>query len=564
MLVIVYRDENTNEKKFHLIESPNMTFYVANEGVDIPHHLDFIEKDKVEPVSVKYSDIGLELAKIAGEEYVRDYFNTLKKSSYWAKKKFHKLPFIFNSDMEINDYYKMKFLTTFKSEKKRISKSYFDIEVNISKIIGFPDEHVAPSEIDLITYIHVDTKKSYTYILMTKDNPTIQHYMDNRIVYQQKMEEIIDADNEGFEFIFEFFDSELDLIKAFFQQVNQDKPDVCMAWNARFDLLTIINRLKNEFNVDIADLAHHPDFPKEVKHAFYYEDKKGRDLEKRSDYFQCSSYTLFMDQLVLYASIRSAQTQRSYSLSSIAKDELKDDKLDYSEFSSLKTLSYDDFWTYLVYSVKDVYLLHKLEQKLDDLDMLFTIGENTFTRTQKALRSTISESNKATKFYSDQGYIRGNNINISEFKDDDGAVDKEKDEKYVGAWVALPSLNANRGKNLYGRPSKFVYDHVVDVDLASLYPSIIIAFNLASSTQYGKIEFDVDIEEDKDDTINMEFIDKLTTNNHIQFSSDYFNAPTLTDLCRDIINNDYIVPNKIEKRTTSSNRVLLHKLEENV
>lgn len=38
-----------------------------------------------------------------------------------------------------------------------------------------------------------------------------------------------------------------------------------------------------------------------------------------------------------------------------------------------------------------------------------------------------------------------------------------------------------------GNPSKYVHDLVIDYDLSSLYPSIIRAFNIASSSQYGRL-----------------------------------------------------------------------------
>ena len=62
----------------------------------------------------------------------------------------------------------------------------------------------------------------------------------------------------------------------------------------------------------------------------------------------------------------------------------------------------------------------------------------------------------------------------------------EKRENF-GAYVADPNLNLpDNGMVLNGKPSKYIFENVFDEDFASLYPSIIRAFNLDKNTQIGK------------------------------------------------------------------------------
>ena len=74
---------------------------------------------------------------------VKDFYDTMRKSPYQAKKKYHALPYVFNSDMDIEDFWKGKFLDRFTSDKDYLSKGYFDIEVDGIDYPSFPDEHEA-------------------------------------------------------------------------------------------------------------------------------------------------------------------------------------------------------------------------------------------------------------------------------------------------------------------------------------------------------------------------------------------------------------------------------------
>lgn len=92
-----------------------------------------------------------------------------------------------------------------------------------------------------------------------------------------------------------------------------------------------------------------------------------------------------------------------------------------------------------------------------------------------------------------------------------------------------------------GKQSKFIYEKVIDFDLAALYPSIIRACNIDTTTQYGRLIMN-NITPSKENDPAMDFIDKLTTNNHAKLATEYYNAPTITDMARSFINNNYILP----------------------
>ena len=285
-----------------------------------------------------------------------------------------------------------------------------------------------PCPINAITYVNSEFMESHTYLLRNYDNPLIEQEENNLEGLKQHLRETL---RDDFKYFIYFFDSELDLIESFFKQVNKDKPDFCLAWNQKFDILTILNRI-DQLGGDAREIISHPDFPEEYQFAYFSEDKKAQKAEEKNDWFSCSSYTIFIDQLIMFASLRKGMGVReAYALNAIAMEELGDSKLDYTDTSNIKTLPYDCYRKFVAYNIKDVFLLYEIEKKNDDLNMLYSLAKTTRTRISKAMRKTISLKNLAVKFYYDQGFIMGNNHNQT--------IDEESDEpteKFAGAIVA--------------------------------------------------------------------------------------------------------------------------------
>ena len=45
-MTIVYKDNITGRKHHEVIEDPKFEYWIANDDVEVPHHLFFIEKEK--------------------------------------------------------------------------------------------------------------------------------------------------------------------------------------------------------------------------------------------------------------------------------------------------------------------------------------------------------------------------------------------------------------------------------------------------------------------------------------------------------------------------------------
>lgn len=524
-LVIVYKDETDGKKKLMIREEPVIKFYMAKDDVPVEHHLNYLPLKDVDEIKCKYSELPLALAQIGGAEDV--YYSLLRsgKSMSSILNTFHQQDYIFGSDINIEDYYKGLFLDSYAPTMNKFSKGYTDIEVDSIDIAGFPNEELAPCPVNALTFLDGDSKTFYTLLLRNEDNPQIEELEGDLKGFKRELKERF---GKEFTFKLKFFDGELDLIMYYFELINTVQPDFTLIWNMRFDILTLINRI-TKLGGNVLDICH-PDFNENICRVYFNKDGAYQKASDKWDWFECSTYTQHIDQLNLYASLRKELGEKeSYSLNAIAKEELGDSKLDYSDISDIKNLPYTDYRTFVIYNIKDVHLLYELECKNEDVEMLINIADTTRTRLNKAMRKTISLKNMAYKFYLDQGYVMGNNNNIVYKDRDELGKEEEADEKFSGAFVASPLLNDYCGMFINGKKSKFVYQKVIDMDLAQLYPSIIMAYNIDATTQYGRLAIDGKPPTKEYDPAG-DFIDNLECQNPIELGKKWFNLPSIADM----------------------------------
>jgi hypothetical protein len=105
---------------------------------------------------------------------------------------------------------------------------------------------------------------------------------------------------------------------------------------------------------------------------------------------------------------------------------------------------------------------------------------------------------------------------------------------FRGAFVANPNLNKPMGIELNGSPSKFIYKYVNDFDLSSLYPSIILAFNISEVTQYGKIILNQENEDGELEDVGYKFVDNLISKDWTGIGNKWFNLPTIKEVVNEI------------------------------
>ena len=420
-ITTIYRDNDTGEKKAKIIIEPEYKYYIAKPNIQIDYNHRFFEKSKLDPVITKYNNL---LYDIACRTNMKDYYYDCLYTKGMGKelKKLHHINYIFGTNIEICDYYKKIFLDKYNCNKTILTKGFYDIEVDSIDIDGFADEHEAKAPINALSLFLDEIKVMYILLLKNHKNDKFNKYYKNQDKYKEMLLDKYKED--GIKKIkMLFFDKEIDLIKKFFDIINKYKPDFCLAWNARFDIQTILNRIIN-LNYAPEDICTHPDFRQYPVLCNFYEDNKAQIYGKRGDTLYLSSYTEFLDQMIIYAALRIGRGEkRSYKLNIIAREEVKSEKIDFSEIGSIKTLPYDNYKIFVEYNMKDVLLLHLIEQKNKEVDLMYQWGLMTYTRLSKVLRKSVSLYNAFSAELNKIGYIIGNNINDMKKQNDESIND---------------------------------------------------------------------------------------------------------------------------------------------
>ena len=162
-----------------------------------------------------------------------------------------------------------------------------------------------------------------------------------------------------------------------------------------------------------------------------------------------------LDYLNLYKKF-TYKAQESYRLDYIAEVELGQKKLDHSEYDTFKDFYTKGWQKFIEYNIVDVELVDRLEDKMKLIELALTMAYD-------------AKVNYVDVFYQVRmwdtiiyNYLKKRNIVIPPKNN------SQKNEKYAGAYVKEPI------------PGK--YDWVVNFDLNSLYPHLIMQYNISPET----------------------------------------------------------------------------------
>lgn len=522
---IIFKDMDTNKKYVHTIENPKIEVWITKKEYRNYNYIkNFFEKSKCYPLLVSYKYRYQEVAKHLG--ITPD------------EAKCH--PYIFQIDMQIEHFYLINFIIEYKTDKvKKLSIGYLDIENDIIQVDRFPEPGEAP--INAVTFIDENTLNVYTLVLIKDNLPYVDEthpnynkienmrksYYEQTDYFMSHIEEFKNQCHEMFDdsygvlnYNILMFDKEAELIKILFQIIKASDNDYIEIWNSPYDMQNLIERPK-QLGLDTDEIITDKSFGE--RHVYFKEDPN-HNVHKRKHI--CNTYTMptFVDQMVIYAGIRSGRGKLpSVKLNYIAQKELKDEKLDYSESGNIKQFYYDDFWKYILYNIKDVLLQYGVNKKTKDSASAYTTIYSNAVLPHEIFTSTTILANSIRMFaflYKD-GYLMGvnknkilppNDINkmlekilgsfkiidenISEdyeepdFIEIDYEDDEEeefKEEKFEGAHVQNPQYMTSTGYELMGTSAKYIHDFVIDEDIRAEYPSAIITMNASNDTFIAKV-----------------------------------------------------------------------------
>lgn len=543
LLTIVFKDNSTGIKYKEEIECPDYTYYIAKPDKRVNYNRLFISADDaIERVCPKM-DLDKCVAKDLG--LTNWYYDCLKSGDRERARQIHSHPDVFGTDIHIEDLYRFQFGEQFQNEIIPVTKSYFDIETDTVSMIGdFPMPGECP--INAITVVFQESMQVFTLLLRNKNNPQIAEF--EQFIQEDKYADLAHfiehhcnkdgqdlyhkyhLDQLKFNMAFYDEDDEICLIQDAFILINLYKPDFVLAWNMAFDIPYIIQRIIN-LGYRPEEIMCHPDF--KFPFAEYFIDERNKNVfSERGDYATISSYSVYMDQMIQYASRRKGQTSdTSYSLDVIGTKVSKIGKLDYKDVAqSIVDLPYKNYKIFVYYNIMDTLVQYCTESVTGDIDYTFgkTLANNT--RYQKVHRQTTYLTNRGKKeFLHSDNLILGNNFNKN---------NEKPTTKFPGAFVADPLKVSNYSKMVLNGIPIFCFNNSQDSDYASLYPNIINQFNIAGNTQIGKVIIPNKIHDAENRRHNEHweragsFFEDFHTQNWIIVGSKWFNLPGIVEMYR--------------------------------
>ena len=265
-------------------------------------------------------------------------------------------------------------------------------------------------------------------------------------------------------------DNEIDLVRKFVRRMEEYAPNVITGWNTRFfDIPYLHNRMVKLFGDDI--------LAKRMSPWGLIRERNTTINGKQNQEFILEGIEQ-LDYLEVFKKFtyNTLGQQESYRLDHISHVVLGERKLSYEEHGNLHTLYEQDFQKFIDYNVKDVELVHNLDVKLDLLDLIFTMAYKAGVNYNDTLGTTA--------IWDTIIYRLLNKQKIAVPK----KVEKPK-TSYPGGYVKEPQVGS--------------HDWVTSFDLNSLYPNIIVQYNMSPETVLDGFQNDVSVDKFLDGSVNI-------------------------------------------------------------
>ncbi len=254
---------------------------------------------------------------------------------------------------------------------------------------------------------------------------------------------------------------ELHLLETFLDFWNEDEwqPDILTGWNIEgFDVPYIVNRIRRLMGEE------------SVKRLSPFRIVQAREIARGQTVGGKNSmqtvYELFgisvLDYLQLYKKF-SFKNQESWKLDHIAFVELGKRKKDYSMWASLHEFFMNDYQGFMDYNVEDAILVDELDDKMSFIDLVLAFAYDA--------KVTMNDTMTTTRPWD---VIIHNTL----------MADK----------IVVPqSLGSTFSGHIPGGYVKEVipglYEGVVSFDFDSLYPHLIMGWNISPETYLGRVDF---------------------------------------------------------------------------
>jgi DNA polymerase elongation subunit (family B) len=251
------------------------------------------------------------------------------------------------------------------------------------------------------------------------------------------------------------------LCKKFLQHWSNNCPDVITGWNTKFfDIPYLVNRFRKILGEDETKKLSPWNHISERKTVI-----NGRPMTAYG--FTGVESLDYIELYKWYAP--GGKSQESYRLDNIAQVELGEGKISYDEYENLHQLYKQNYQKFIEYNIKDVKLILKLEDKLKLIELALTLAYDTKCNYEDVFAQTRMWDSMTYSYLLNKGII----VPPREVQD--------KDAAFEGAYVK----DVQVGK----------HDWVASFDLNSLYPHLMMQYNISPETLIDPTEYTPEMRE---------------------------------------------------------------------
>ena len=242
------------------------------------------------------------------------------------------------------------------------------------------------------------------------------------------------------------YDNEEEMLQDFVEFWAKLRPDIVSGWNVRFfDIPYLVNRLR-----EVLD-------ERQVKRLSPWKQIRTQTINRWNQDFTVYELvgTATLDFYELYKKY-TYENQESWALGHIAWVVLGEKKLSYEEYDGMASFYRENFQKFIEYNVHDVDLVYLMDEKLRLIELHVSLAYLAKINFEEAFSQVRTWD---ALIYN---HLRDKNIVIPQKKS------HRKTEQYAGAYVKEPVIGA--------------HEWVVSFDLNSLYPHLIMQYNISPET----------------------------------------------------------------------------------
>ena len=384
------------------------------------------EKIKFKPRLFYNSSEPSQYKSLMGHNLKPKDFNSMRDAKGWIDQ-YKDVWDIHGTTNYVHQFNTKRFPNDIKFDKDKINIMIFDIEV--ASADGFPYPETANDE---VISIAARTSNDGMYYIWGLGDYDISK---------------CPLDQDKFRYV--KCKSETDLLTKFINWWNNPNhtPDVLSGWNIEFfDIPYLVNRVRKIFGEeDTKFFSPWGIINEQTVTKFNREQQKYELIGIQTlDYWK-----LFTKFGYSYG------PQESYSLDHISNVVLGEKKLSYEEHGSLHSLYLNDYQKFIDYNIKDVQLVQRIDEKMQLIALAMTI----------AYRAGVNYTDTfgTTSIWDSIIYRKLNEKNIIVPPNE-----TKSKSQFAGGYVKDPVPG--------------LYDNVASFDLNSLYPNIIVQYNISPET----------------------------------------------------------------------------------